>query len=228
MLHFYWQISFGRSDLIHNLAACRILSLVTNFCRPYHIAVSTARRLPLLAPGCPVPHRGRCATWSSQRTLLLPASFTICMSKSGHRFLYNLGTRSTALLCSFLSRLALSNVAVLLSLVQTNTPTTRGASQSSFIRSGTDRPSRTICSKLPADFQNSLHLISTDYPCDLHTWSPTGNAPKPDCRGQFSLTTRSPAIHLQRLGWPRGWDGRSSWRQSSTSSSVLLPPASFL
>ena len=79
-------------------------------------------------------------------------------------------------------------------------PTTQGAQTRSFQYSVTDRPSRTICSKLPADFQ-MLRSLPSNLPCDQHTILPTG------CRFETKMSRASllnahlSAVHLQRLGW---------------------------
>ena len=101
-------------------------------------------------------------------------------------------------------------------------PTTSGASQCSSIRSVMDRPSKTICSKLLADFQNRLRQSPIHYPCDLHTMMPTGSASKPVCCGRpYWMLARLPSACIY-------WVGCLSWRQSSTSSSDGLQPADFI
>ena len=112
------------------------------------------------------------------------------------------GACSVALLCAFLPQFELNHVAVCLSLLYSTAPTTRGALQMSFVCSQTDRPSKTICSKLPADFQTCCVQSLPIQSYDLHTMKPTGSALKPKCHGRFSLTARLLAVHLQRLGWP--------------------------
>ena len=117
------------------------------------MAASTAPPSSLFGTCWVFPIKGKCAAVSSQWTLLLPASLSICAFKSGHRFLYNLGACSTALSFAPHSHFCLSTVAVSFPTLYTITPTTQGVSIRSFTRSGTDRPFRPICRSPSADFQ---------------------------------------------------------------------------
>ena len=144
------------------------------------------------------------------------------MRKSGHRFLPICGARSSALWFAPRSRLSPTTTSDCIPTLYLTALTTHSAQIRSFQCSETDRPSRTICSKLPADFQ-MLRSLPTNLPCDLHSNMPTGFAPKPVCRGRPYWTL---ACSLSTCS---GWDGCSSRQQSSIfSSSFALPPAGFL
>ena len=141
------------------------------------MAVSTAPPSSLFSTCWVFPVKGKCTAWSSQWTLCCPVSFLISTQKSSHRFLYNLGARSTALSVASRSRFCPTTTSVALSQLYPSAPTTRGASIRSFIRSGTDRPFRPICSSPSADFptrcvrfpynQLALRLPLLDAVCTL-------------------------------------------------------------
>ena len=124
----------------------------------------------------------------------------IVAQSSGHRCAPICGLRAALNPLASRSRFALSTVSVLLSPLYTIMPTTQGVSIRSFQSSETDRPSRTICSSRPADFQ-SLRLFPPNLPCDLHTMLPTGFCFETKMSRASLLDARLPAVHLQRLGW---------------------------
>ena len=128
------------------------------------MAASTAPPSSLFGTCWVFPFEGKCAAGSSHWTLLLPASLSICAFESGHRFLYNLGARSSVLSIAPRSRFCLTTVAVSLPTLYTITPTTQGVSIRSFQSSGTDRPSRTICNSQSADSQLSCVRFLLIYP----------------------------------------------------------------
>ena len=161
-----------------------MLTPVSNFAGPYQIAASTATPSSLFSTGWVFPLKGKCAAWSSHWTLCCLASFLISVQKSGHRFPTICGARAALRFLASQSRRSLNRVAVCLPQLQTLALTTPSALNSSFRRSGTDRPSRPICKCSPCRFPSSLRTIFTKQPCDLHTGSPTSYASKPKCRGR--------------------------------------------
>ena len=200
MLHCWRWGSSGKSVFNYNPAERRMLTPVSNFPESYQMAASTAPPCSLFSTCWVFPVKGKYAAGSSQRTLLLPASLSIYAPKSGHRFLYNLGARSLAPSVVSRSCFCLSTVSVLFFPLYTLALTTPSASIRSFQSSRTDRPSRTICSSPPADFQ-SLRSFPPNLPYDLHIMLPTRCSSKTSLLRASLLDARSPAVHLQRLGW---------------------------
>ena len=136
----------------------------------------------------------QCGRFAALRPLL------IVTRKSVHRFSPICGARSTALWTAPRSRLGPTTVSDCIPTLYLNAPTTQSAQIRSFSRSGTDRPSRPICSKLPADFQ-MLRSLPSNLPCDQHTNLPTGCRFETKMSRASLLDARLLAVHPQWLGW---------------------------
>ena len=124
-----------------------MLNAVSNFystlpdcCKRSNAVFSPLHRLD-------IPLQGKCAAWPSFWTCLFPVSGFLCASNSDHRFRFNLLLRRTAILCASRSRFALSTVSVPFSPLHSFALVTQRPLIRSFVRSKTDRPSRTsgIC-----------------------------------------------------------------------------------
>ena len=172
LVHYCRQlVSFLGVLFIHNPAACRRMTPVSNSAGLTRWLQAQPRRLLSSAP-----------VGSSQWTLLFPASLSICASKSGHRFLYNLGTRSSALSAAPRSRFCPITVSVSFPIHYPIAPTTPCESIRSFRRSGTGRPFRPICSSPSADFQSRCVHVFLIYPATNTQCCRLVAAPKPKCR----------------------------------------------
>ena len=174
LVHFCRQLISFSGCLVHSQScSTQENDSSIKFYRTHQMVASTAPPSSLFSTCWVFPVKGKCAAGSSQWTLLLSASLSICASKFGHRFLYNLGTRSTALSVAPRSCFCPTTVAVSLPTLYPTAPTTPGVSIRSFCRSGTDRPFRPICSSPSADFQSCCVQFLTNSPCDPHTMMPT-------------------------------------------------------
>ena len=162
-------------------------------------------------------------SWTSFWTFSFPVSSFRCASKSGHRFLYNLLFRRAALLFASRSRFSLSTVSVLLSPLHTLALVTQRALIRSFVRSKTDRPSRTvgICRWQNCRSSSAAFVFFTIFFLRLPLFDAVYPAPKPNLSGASSqdastlLSTRSRRV------------GRSSV-DSSGCLGESSEPASFL
>ena len=140
--------------------------------------------------------------WVRSLDALFPASLSICAFKSGHRFLYNLGTRSTALSVAPRSRFCpIHRFRLSPHTLSYRADHTRRVDP--FVSSVWDRSSVqtnlqfTICR-----FLSSLRSFPSNLPCDQHTMLPTGCSFETKMSRASLLDARLPAVHLQRLGWP--------------------------
>ena len=146
------------------------------------MAVSTAPPSSLFGTCWVFPIKGKCAAGSSYWLPLPVLTVVIAAHKSGHRCSPICGARSTALSSAPRSRFALTTAAVSIPTLYTLAPTTQGASIRSFRRSGTDRPSRPICSSQSADSQLSCVRSSNKQPILRlpHSDAVHTTAPKPN------------------------------------------------
>ena len=147
------------------------------------------------------PTKGKCAAWSSHWPPLPVLTVVIVAQNSGHRCSTICGLRVALLPNASRSHFALTTCSVLFFPLYTIVPTTQGAQTRSFRRSGTDRPFRPICSSPSADSNRCVRFLLIYPLCDQHTMLPTGCSFETNLSRASLLDARSPAVHLQRLGW---------------------------
>ena len=179
-----------------------MLNAVSNFTVHYQTAASAATPSSLFSTGWVFPVKGKCAAWPSHWTCLFLASSFLCVSNSGHRFLYNLFFRRAALLFASRSRFSLSTVSVLLSPLHTLALVSQRALIRSFVCSKTDRPSRTsgICRWQNCRSSSAAFVFSQSSSCVFHSLTPSTLLRNQICRARPPRTPRRcrpPAVVAQ-------------------------------
>ena len=169
MHHCERQVSSSRSVSDCNPATRRTLTPVSNFLQTYQIAASAATPSCLSGTQMTLPSLREVCHLVFVWTLCCPASSLLSAFESDHRFPTICGSRAALHPLVYRSRFCLFTVAVSFPTLYTKAPTALGASTRSFQCSGTDRPSRTICSSQSADsksrcVQSSKHKLALRLP----------------------------------------------------------------